>query len=341
MRLAETYIKLRMIPILLLLLLLSGCAPEHNREETRDTRTPVDDNLIVVGVSQVGSESVWRTANTASIQKIFTKENGYFLIFNNARQKQENQIKALRSFISQRVDYIVFSPITEDGWETVLEEAREAEIPVILIDRKVNVQDQSLYTTWIGSDFYKEGRMAAAALEECLNRQNRQHEPVRIVVLKGTEGATATIGRTNGFDEVAAEHDNWVILDRVDAEFTTAKGQEQMEKLLKVHPDIDVVISQNDDMTFGALEAIRAAGLTAGEEGDIVVISFDAGKAALKLVQDGSITADVECNPNQGELVEQVIEKLENNEAVARMYVVPETVFTKENVEEALNTRTY
>ncbi|EEG55048.1 substrate-binding domain-containing protein, partial [Enterocloster asparagiformis] len=145
----------RIVITALLVLLLTGCAGTHGVEQPEDTRTPVDDNLIVVGVSQVGSESVWRTANTASIQNIFTKENGYFLIFNNARQKQENQIKALRSFISQRVDYIVFSPITEDGWDTVLQEAKDAQIPVILIDRKVNVPDDSLYTTWIGSDFYK------------------------------------------------------------------------------------------------------------------------------------------------------------------------------------------
>lgn len=142
------------IPLLFLVLILSGCVKEYGMEDTENT---VDENLIVVGVSQVGSESVWRTANTASIQNVLTKENGYFMIFNNARQKQENQIKALRSFISQRVDYIVFSPIMEDGWETVLQEAKEAGIPVILIDRKVKLSDQSLYTTWIGSDFTRRG----------------------------------------------------------------------------------------------------------------------------------------------------------------------------------------
>ena len=305
----------------LLVLLLTGCAGTHGVEQPEDTRTPVDDNLIVVGVSQVGSESVWRTANTASIQNIFTKENGYFLIFNNARQKQENQIKALRSFISQRVDYIVFSPITEDGWETVLQEAKEAGIPVILIDRKVNLSDQSLYTTWIGSDFYKEGRMAGNILDEYLTKQHRQEESIRIVVLQGTEGATATIGRTNGFNEVAEAHDNWLILEQADGEFTTAKGQEEMETLLHRYKDIDVVISQNDDMTFGALTAIQNAGLTAGEDGDIMVISFDAVKSGLQLVDEGLVTADIECNPNQGEYVETVIRKLENDEAVAKLIV--------------------
>lgn len=209
------------IPLLFLVLILSGCVKEYGKEDTENT---VDENLIVVGVSQVGSESVWRTANTASIQNVLTKENGYFMIFNNARQKQENQIKALRSFISQRVDYIVFSPITEDGWETVLQEAKEAGIPVILIDRKVNLSDQSLYTTWIGSDFYKEGRMAGNILDEYLTKQHRQEESIRIVVLQGTEGATATIGRTNGFNEVAEAHDNWLILEQADGEFTTSKG---------------------------------------------------------------------------------------------------------------------
>lgn len=318
-------------------LLFSACAGKAP-EETEDPAPFSDgnENLIVVGMSQIGSESVWRTANTASIQRVFTKENGYFLIFENARQKQENQIKALRSFISQRVDYIIFSPIKEDGWETVLQEAKEAEIPVIMIDRKVNVQDQSLYVTWIGSDFIKEGRMAGQALEQCLRRQNRQDESIHIVVLRGTDGSTATIGRTDGFNSVAAEHENWNILEQVNGEFTTAKGQEVMEQMLRRYKDIDVVISQNDDMTFGALEAIRKAGKTTGEDGDIIVISFDAVDNALELVEKGVITADIECNPNQGEYAESVIRRLEAGQPVARMYFVPEEVYTAENVKERL-----
>ena len=325
--------ELIVIVLTLLLVALSGCA-KHYGAEKEDTLTPTDENLIVVGVSQVGSESVFRTANTASIQRVFTKENGYFLIFNNARQKQENQIKALRSFISQRVDYIVFSPIKEDGWDTVLQEAREAGIPVILIDRKVNVQDQSLYTTWIGSDFYKEGRLAAETLAQCLEDQGRLNDSIRIVVLQGTKGATATIGRTEGFDEIASQHENWMILDRADGEFT--KGKEEMAKLLEKYKDIDVVISQNDDMTFGALEAIADAGKTPGMDGDMIVISFDAVKSALELVAEGVITADIECNPNQGEYAEAAIRKMEEKKPVAKLYFVPEGVYTRENVQEAL-----
>ena len=300
------------------------------------------ENLIVVGVSQVGSESVWRTANTESIQQVFTQENGYFLLFENGRQKQENQIKAMRSFISQRVDYIILSPLTESGWETVLQEAKEAGIPVILLDRKVNVLDHSLYISWIGSDFHKEGEMAGRALEEALEEKyGDAEEPVYIVVLSGTEGSSAEIGRTEGFQRVAAEHGNWVIMEQVDAEFTTAKGQEEMERLLARYSDIDVVISQNDDMAFGALEAIEEAGRTVGEDGEILMISFDATEEALKLVRDGVIAADIECNPNQGEYADQIIKKLRQGEPVAKLYFVPEEVYTKENVEEALKDRNY
>ena len=191
-----------------------------------------DDNLIVVGVSQVGSESVWRSAHTQSIQDAFTRANGYMLIFDNARQKQANQIKAIRSFISQQVDYIVLSPIEESGWDTVLQEAKDAGIPVILIDRKVSVDDDSLYASWVGSDFVCEGQDAGYWLEDYMKKQGREDDEVNIVVLKGTKGASATIGRTRGFNEVAKVQRNWNILQQVDGEFTTAKGKEEMARLL-------------------------------------------------------------------------------------------------------------
>lgn len=324
-------------------LLSGGCGASNQIQEAQaeDTFTPTDDSQIVVGVSQLGSESVWRTAHSASIQRVFTKENGYFLIFENARQKQENQLKAIRSFISQQVDYIVFSPITEEGWDTVLEEARDAGIPVILMDREVQVEDESLYTTWVGSDFREEGEKAGRWLEQYLKEQNREREAIRIVVLEGTKGGTSTIGRNEGFDTVADEHDNWKILERRDAEFTTAKGKEVMEGMLARHPDIDVVVSQNDDMTLGALEALKDAGKTTGVDGDVIVISFDAVQKALELVADGVINVDIECNPEQGEYVEEVIRKMEAGEDIDRAYYVPEEVFTQENVGDFLDNRTY
>lgn len=343
MRLMRVTVRRKICSVLLAALsaaVLGGCQVPVSQNDVPGMQQEAeerDDNLLMIGVSQVGSESVWRTANTASIQNTFTKDKGYFLIFKNARQKQENQIKALRSFISQRVDYIVFSPLTEDGWDTVLQEAKEAGIPVIIIDRQVKVEDSSLYATWIGSDFRKEGRMAAEALEKILKQQGREDETVRIVVLQGTEGSTAAIGRTNGFDDVAQTHGNWLVMERACGEFTTAKGQEEMAKLLEKYSDIDVVVSQNDDMTFGALEAIHGAGLTAGTRGDIMVISFDGVKNALKLVKDDVISVDVECNPNHGEQVRDVIGKLEKGESVAKLNFMPEKVYTRDNVDDVLD----
>lgn len=319
--------------------LLTGCAGQEPK--TEDTRTPTDDNLIVVGVSQEGSESVWRTANTRSVKETFTKENGYFLIFNNARQKQENQIKALRSFISQRVDYIVFSPIVEDGWDTVLQEAKAAGIPVILMDRNINVKDASLYTAWVGSDFVEEGRNAGKWLEEYLKGQRFNDEQVNIVVLQGTAGTTAMFGRTQGFEEIAAQHPNWNILEQANADFTTAKGEEEMRRLLNTYPEIDVLVSQNDDMTFGALEAIDQAGKTTGTGGDITVISFDGTKKALEKVKTGAINVDVECNPYQGKYIEEIIQALETGQSIEKDNYVEEKVFTQKNVLSVLNDRTY
>ena len=328
-------------PVMVILLLFTGCGKQFGIEESENTTASTDENLIMVGISQVGSESVWRTANSASVQNVFTRENGFFLIFENARQKQENQIKAIRSFISLQVDYIVFSPITEEGWDTVLQEAKDAGIPVILMDRKVKVSDASLYTAWVGSDFQAEGENAGNWLEGYLEQQERTQEDINIVVLQGTVGATAVIGRTTGFDSVAKEHTNWHILEQSDAEYTTAKGKEVMERLLKKYPDIDVVVSQNDDMTFGAIEAIHAAGMTTGVNGDITIISFDAVKSALEMVQQGIINVDIECNPEQGEYIGKIIRKLEAGEPVEKSCYIEEKIFTGENVGLYIDDRNY
>lgn len=324
--------------------MLSGCGFFQNvMLEEADTQTvsEAEEDLIVVGFSQLGSESLWRTANSESIQRTLTKENGFFLEFNNARQKQENQIKAIRGFISQGVDYIMFSPVTEDGWETVLQEAKDAGIPVILVDRKTSVEDESLYTAWVGSDMMSEGEKAGLWLEDYLQAIGREKEEINIVVLQGTSGSSAQLGRTAGFDTIAKKHSNWHILKQESADFTTAKGREVMEQFLNKYPKIDVVVSQNDDMTFGVLQAMEEKDITTGVNGDVILISFDAVHEALELVSQGVINVDVECNPEQGEYVMDIIRKLENGEPVEKVNIVEEKVFTPENVEEYLDTRTY
>ena len=295
--------------------------------EAPGSQADTDGGLIVVGYAQVGAESDWRTANTESFKSTFTEENGYKLIFDDAQQKQENQIKAIRSFIQQDVDYIVVAPVVETGWETVLKEAEEAGIPVILSDRLMDVSDENLFTCWVGGNFVKEGEDGGKWLAEYLEKQGRADEEINIVTLQGTIGASAQVGRTEGVANIVAEHDNWNMLAMQTGEFTQAKGQEVMESFLKSYDDIDVVFAENDNMAFGAIDAIKAAGKTCGPDGDIIVISFDAVKAAFDAMIAGDLNCTVECNPLHGPRVAEIIQKLEKGEAVEKIQYVDEGIF--------------
>lgn len=323
-----------------------GCGADNDtaqrKEPVTEPESEPDENDIVIGISQVGSESDWRTTNTEAYRNTFTEEKGYYLIFEDGQQKQENQVKALRKFILKGVDYIVLDPIVETGWDAVLKEAQDAGIPVILADRNVSVEDESLYTCWVGSDFIQEGRNAGEWLAKNLKSRGRGNMDINIVTLQGTLGSTAQIGRTEGFAEVMARHPNWKPLDYQSGDFTQAKAYEVMEYFLDTYDDIDVVISENDNMTFGAIEAIKEAGLTLGKNGDIMIISFDAVKDALLLVQKGEISADFECNPITAPLVEQIIQRLERGEEVEKIQYVDETYFDyKMNIEELIKDREY
>lgn len=307
-----------------------------------DTAEDTSGDSLVVGFSQVGAESDWRTANTNSMKSTFTEENGYTLLFDDAQQKQENQIKAIRNFIQQDVDYIVLAPVTETGWETVLQEAKSADIPVIIVDRMINVTDDSLYTAWVGSDFHAEGVKAADWLEGYLaDKGVSDDEDVNIVILQGTIGSSAQIGRTAGFNEAAEEHPNWHILAQQSGEFTQAKGQEVMESFLKSYGDIDVVAAENDNMAFGAIDAIKAAGKTCGPNGDIAIISYDAVSAAFDSMEAGDLNVDIECNPLHGPRVAKIIEKLEAGEEVDKIAYVEEGVFPAETAAEDRVGRAY
>ena len=188
-----------------------------------EQKEAAEGNLITVGYAQVGAESDWRTANTESFKSTFTEENGYKLIFDDAQQKQENQIKAIRSFIQQDVDYIVVAPVVETGWETVLEEAKEAGIPVILSDRQMQLSDDSLYEAWVGGNFVKEGETCGDWLADYLEKQGRADEEINMVTIQGTIGASAQVGRTEGMENKLKEHSNWKMLDKQSGEFTQAR----------------------------------------------------------------------------------------------------------------------
>ena len=305
-----------------------GCGgkKEAATEDGGDSAATEDSgsDLITVGFAQVGAESDWRMANSESMKETFSEENGYELIFDDAQQKQENQIKAIRNFIQQEVDYIVLAPVTETGWDTVLQEAKDAGIPVITVDRMVDVSDDSLYESYVGGNFLLEGQKAAEWLKAYADAKGITE--LNIAHIQGTIGASAQIGRTQGRED-AAEKYGWNIVAQQTGEFTQAKGQEVMESMLKQHDNINVVYCENDNEAFGAIDAIKAAGKTVGPDGDILVISFDTVKAGIEMTLTGDIICNVECNPLHGPRVEGLIQKLEAGETLEKIAYVDEGIF--------------
>lgn len=295
--------------------------------------------LITVGYAQVGAESDWRTANTESFKSTFTEANGYKLIFDDAQQKQENQIKAIRNFIQQDVDYIVVAPVVETGWETVLKEAKKAGIPVILSDRQMKVSDESLYLCWVGGNFLKEGQDSVVWLNNYVKKIGKDKEDLNVVLIQGTIGSSAQVGRTQGITEGLAKNPKYHLLAKQTGEFTQAKGQEVMESFLKAYPDIDVVFCENDNEAFGAIDAIKAAGKVPGK--DIIIISFDAVHEAFNRMIAGEINCACECNPLHGPRVDEIIKKLQKGEKVDKIQYVNEGVFDLFNAKEMLPTRKY
>ena len=317
----------------LLLFLLCACGNGAGVE---------DDRLIRVGFSQLGSESDWRAANTKSMTAALSEQNGFELLFDNAKQKQENQLLAIRNFIQEEVDYIVLAPIMESGWEDVLQEAKEAEIPVILVDRQISAEDEELYSCWVGSDFRAEGDMAVQWLEEELVRSGKAGEPLRILHIRGTDGATAQIGRTAALESAVRRHPEWEIAGVLPGEYTEAKSYELVRDFLKTDRDIDVIYSENDNMCFGAMRALEEAGLSYGTDGQITLISFDAAQHALQLCLEGKINACMECNPLHGPRVADLIRQMERGEQPEKQNFVKETLFSADTLtEDILQKREY
>jgi len=249
---------------------------------------------IVLGFSQVGKESDWRTANTESI-KTAAHEAGIELIFRDAEQRQENQIKAIREFIGMNVDAIAFSANVESGWGEVLHEAKAAGIPLFIIDRPVDEKDESLWVTLMGSDFLEEGRRAAQWLVNYLNTDKL----VKIVELQGTVGSAPAIDRKIGFEEVLKDYPNYRIIHSESGDFFRSIGEDVMRKILKElkakNETFDVLFAHNDDMALGAIKAMEEAGMRPGR--DVIIVSVDAIRDALKAMIAGKLNCSVECTP--------------------------------------------
>jgi ABC-type sugar transport system substrate-binding protein len=322
--------------IAMLLLLSTGCAKVPEISNNKEGPSQITHKKIVLGFSQIGEESDWRTANTQSVMSA-AKEAGVEVLFSNAQQKQENQIKAIRSFIAQQVDIIAFSPIVETGWDSVLLEAKEAGIPVIILDRAIQVKDKSLYTTHIGSDFFEEGRKAGTWL---LQKHINSKEDVNVVELKGTADSSPTIGRTDGFKQIVESSSNIRVIDSQNGDFLRSKGKEVMERFLDAHQGkIDVIYSHNDDMALGAIQAIEEHGLKPGV--DIKIVSVDAVRAAFEAMISGKINCSVECNPLQGPQLMKTVLDIADGKTVPRRIVIEEGIFEQGTAAKELPKRKY
>ena len=327
----------RTLTLLIAVLMLTVTAACSGQEQPA-----VNERLIVVGFSQVGAESEWRVANTENMKQVLCEENGFELIYADAQQKQENQIRAIRNFIQQNVDYIVLAPITESGWDAVLEEAWEARIPVIVVDRLVTVEKAYLYPAYVGSNFREEGDKAMTWLEDYLADAGRKDEEIRIVHIQGTLGSSAQIGRTDALMEAAERNQSWSIIAQCDGDFTRSKAYEVMTGLLRQTTDIDVVYCENDGEALGVIDALEEAGIRVGADGGVIIISFDATNMGLRMCMEGKIDCVVECNALQAPYVAEIIGKLERGELVDKIEYVEETQFDSATItQEMIDERKY
>jgi ABC-type sugar transport system substrate-binding protein len=332
--------------------LFTACAKEEATGTTTDTATTdsattaddtattdsasTDDGKIVIGFSPIGAESGWITAETDAVIAAADADPNIELIFSDAQQKQENQIKAIRNFIAQEVDVIALAPVVESGWETVLGEAKEAGIPVVLLDRGIVTEDESLYVTFMGSDFIVEGELAAQYIIDKFG----EDAEVNIVELQGTVGASAATDRMTGFASAIAGLSGYEIIKSQTGDFTRSKGKEVMEAFLKSDGEmIDVVYAHNDDMALGAIQAIEEYGLVPGV--DIIIVSIDGVVGAFEAIADGKMNCTVECTPLLGPGLMEVAQTLVDGGTVERWIKSNDRVFADEAAVEELPNRVY
>ena len=295
-----------LVLLLSLTLLLSVCASAE----------------VKIAFSQIGQESDWRTANTDSVTAAIEGHEGWEFIYSDGQQKQENQIQALRNFITQGVDYILFTGVVTTGWDEVLAEVNENDIPLILLDRIPDCADKIDYVAAFGGDFPLEGRRQVQWAGEYLKSIGRDGEEIAVAIMEGTTGADAQVGRTEGNLAAMADYPFMKVVAQQTGNFTRAEGQALMESWLKSVDKIDVLIAQNDDMALGAIDAIKAAGKVPGK--DIIIVGCDSVKAAFEAIVAGEMNATIECTPLYGPFVVDCIEKLEAGETFDKTVIHPE-----------------
>ncbi len=315
---------------LLSLLLTTGCGNTKSNFSKKNKEKHSSSTLIL-GFSQIGAESAWRKRNTESIQQAAAKAN-IQLVFNDAQQKQANQIKAIRSFIVYRVDVIAFVPIVETGWDNVLKDAKEAKIPVIVVDRKIKVKDESLYAGYIGEDAMQEGTKAANFLLEKFKESEDPH--INILEIRGTENSSVASERSLGFTNTIKENPRFSIIYSESGDFLRSRGREIVSNIISDNQGlningspIDIIYSHNDAMTLGVLETLASNNIPS--ENELTIVSIDGEQKAINALKDGRINCVVECNPNIGPLLMYLVKTIANRNTIPKESYIEESVFTE------------
>jgi len=300
-------------------------------------------NQLIVGLSQIGNESSWRMCNTRSIIDA-AERAGIQLIVDDAQQKQSNQIKAIRSFIVYKVDVILLIPIVETGWDSVLKEAKNANIPVIIVDRKIVTTDRSLYKCFIGENGFEEGKKAGEFIIKKYENQNRK---INILELNGTEKSSISKERNAGFKSVISKDSRFSIIFIEDGDFLKSRGKEIISQIISYNnkslrigsKSIDIIFSQNDAMTLGALEALDSYQIQPGK--DVTIVSIDGEQQAINNLKEGKINCIVECNPYMGDKLMELVKKVVSNDSIPECTYIEGTVFTENDDLLSLKPRGY
>lgn len=307
------------------------CVPCCSKKTIAESSSDNNKTQIILGFSQIGAESAWRTGNTKSMKEAAAAE-GIQLLYSNAEQKQENQIKAIRSFIVYRVDVIAFVPIVEDGWDNVLKEAKAADIPVLVVDRKIKTSSDDLYAGYIGEDAVDEGRKAAQFLLKKYEHESKRK--ISIVEVRGTDNSSVEVERHQGFCETLAGNNKFSIIYSESGDFLRSRGKEIATTILTNNNGftisgnpIDVVFCHNDAMALGMLDVLGEHSIATGS--DVVFVSIDAEQDAIDALKAGRMNCVVECNPKSGPAVMELAKKLVKHETIPRCTYIPEQVFSE------------
>lgn len=295
--------------------------------------------FITVGYVQSGTGSSWSLANVESIQQNCTEENGINLIYECAEDDFDNQLSIVRSFIEQKVDLISFTPIVSEGWDDVLKDAKEAGIPVIIMDRMVETDDDTLFECWIGSNFLLEGYKAADWLIEYMKSLNLKKDRYNVALLQGAIGSSAEMGRTQGVEEMLNTAGNFKFVYKDTGNFNRDGGIENMQKILNKKLDIDILIAENDDMALGAIEVMEKNGIKPGK--DIVIVSFDGIHDAFEAMINGKINCVMECNPLTGKLLASAVQTVINGDPISKKNYVLEELFPADTAADYIDNRKY